>query len=338
MRILVIGATGYIGSRVIPVLLAGGHTIVAGARNPEALDKFWWSDRVERLQLDVLDEASVAAGIDGSFDALLYLVHGMGGDDFRENDKKAARHVQTAIDAHSIPRVVYVSGIIPPVGHDKLSEHLTSRLEVEEILSKSSASVITLRAALVIGASSTSFELMGQLTERLPVTVVPDWMRSKVEPIAIVDLCAAIEAAVTIESKTQHFDIGGGEVLEYPELIERFAKIAGVTRPQLGTTLLPEKFVAKVASMIADVPSSTVQSLVESLQEDMIARDQRWLDVLLGGAHTPVGLDEGLERSLVPTDDTADAEQVDPMRRLPGDPEWAVAAQRIPNPGKHASE
>ncbi|MBF4458865.1 NAD(P)H-binding protein [Pseudoclavibacter sp. VKM Ac-2867] len=326
MNVLVMGATGYIGSRVIPVLLDAGMEVTAGARKPGDLDAFWWAERVRRVELDVLDEASVASAVTGDVDAILYLVHGMASDDFREADLEAARLVRAAADRSGVRRIVYVSGIIPPVAEEVLSEHLTSRLEVERELHEADAVVVTLRAAMVLGASSTSFELMSQLAARLPVTVVPAWMQSDVEPIAVVDLARAVSGALTADVSTRAYSVGGGEQLPYPRLIDRYADTVEKRRPQVILPGLPESLVARLATLITDVPSSTVTSLMESLREDMVADDDTWIAELLPeDAERPLSVDEALRRSVAQPDLTVPASQRDPMGRLPGDPSWAAA-------------
>ncbi|WP_040164954.1 NAD(P)H-binding protein [Microbacterium gorillae] len=321
MRVLVIGATGYIGSRLIGALLERDDTVIAGARDLASLDAFWWSDRVERVPLDVLEEDSVRAAVTADVDAIVYLVHGMAAADFVETDAAAARHLHAAVDAVGVRRVVYLSGIIPPIPEEELSEHLRSRLQVERELSASSASVITLRAAMIIGSGSTSFELMTQLSERLPVVVVPDWMRREVEPIAVIDVVSAIVGALDVAADTMHLDVGGGERLPYPDLIERVAAVRDTERPQWGIPLLPEALVAKIASWIADVPGPTVEALMESLREDMVAQDDTWVERL--ECTPPLALTDALERASTASDPQRRPSRRDPMAALPGDPDWA---------------
>lgn len=321
MRVFVIGASGYIGSRVIPALVDKGHTVIAGARDPDSLARFPWHDDALATAIDVVDDTSVHDAFEAhEVDAVLYLVHGMGGDDFRANDLAAAQRVAASIDRHRIPTVVYVSGIIPPVPEDELSEHLLSRLEVEQTLTASTARAITLRAAMVLGSGSTSFEIMAQLAERLPVTVVPDWMNSSVEPIAVVDLCAAIVGALESEVPSRHYDIGGGRVLAYPELIDLYTEAKGITRPQLDVPLLPQALVSKVASWIADVPSSTVTALMDSLQEDMVAADRDWLRDLVGPDFQVMSVEDALHYSL---HEAPASEDEAALNHQPGDPEWS---------------
>lgn len=325
MRVLIIGATGYIGSRLVGSLLDRGDTVVAGARSPLALDAFWWSDRVERVALDMADAEAVEAAVTPDLDAVVYLVHGMGSSDFQETDAVAARHLHAAVDRAQIPRVVYLSGIIPPVAEDELSEHLSSRLQVERELSASTARVITLRAAMIVGAGSTSFELMTQLSERLPVTVIPEWMNSRVEPISVVDVVNALIGALSADVPTGHFDVGGGDPLPYPDLIARVAEHRGIARPQLPVPALPQGLVAKIASWIADVPGPTVTALMESLREDMVSADDRWRTALSSVA--PLTLDDSVERAIAPVDPLRRPSERDPMGPLPGDPDWASSGE-----------
>lgn len=307
--------------------------MLAGARDPSKLERFAWSGTVTPVELDVLDADSVDAALARDVDAVVYLVHGMDGDDFRARDREAATLLRDAVDAHGVGRVVYVSGIIPPIDEAELSEHLASRLEVERILTDSTATVVTLRAAMVLGAASTSFELMAQLAQRLPVTVVPDWMRTDVEPIAVVDLVAAVAGALEADTGSGHFDVAGGEAMPYPELIDRFGELTGAPRPQVGVPLLPEPVVARLASWIADVPSPTVVALMESLREDMVAAERRWIGALVPADHRPLGVDEALRRAL-----DRDAAPGDPMALAPGDPEWAVAVPEADEAGEPSPE
>lgn len=325
MRILVIGASGYIASRTIPLLLAAGHEVVAAARTPAKLDWFWWREHVTARSLDVLDEESIRGAVARDLDAIVYLVHGMAGDGFQDTDRQAASAVRDAADTSGIDRIVYVSGIIPDIPREDLSEHLQSRLEVEQILSQTRGSTITLRAAMIIGAGSTSYSLMSQLARRLPVTVLPDWMNHLVEPLAVADLAAAITGALTapIAGGSRYFDVGGGEKLPYPALIARFLAANNLERPSIRVPLVPQALVGEIAARVADVPDSTVRALIESLREDMVATDRRWIGELVGSTHTPTTIDEALRRAEQPIDYLIAPSQRDSLQPLPGDPNWA---------------
>lgn len=323
MDILVIGATGYVASRVIPELIAQKYNVHAGARNLEDLDKFWWRDRVSAVELDVLDDKSVSQAFALKPTVVLYLVHAMAGDDFESSDRTAARRVVAACDQAGVEHLFYLSGVIPSVPPEELSAHLRSRLEVEEILNGASATVTTLRAGMVIGAGSTSFELMRQLALRLPVTVVPQWMESLVEPIAITDLCAAILGAIRFTGPTGYFDVGCGQAISYPDLISMYLEQSQESKPQLSLPFLPESLVAKVAGWISDVPSSTVESLIESLQHDMGPVGDSWVESLLDTGYTRLTAEDAITRALATPDALLPPSKRDPIGPMPGDPQWA---------------
>ncbi|WP_245559126.1 NAD(P)H-binding protein [Microbacterium indicum] len=299
-----------------------GHAVQAGARDLDKVTGLWWHELVDHVEIDVLDARSVETAVSSEVDAIVYLVHGMARDGFADADHVAAQNVARAADSAGVERIVYVSGIIPDVPEDELSAHLRSRLDVERVLSASSADVITLRAAMVFGGGSTSFELMRQLADRLPVTVIPGWMRHRVEPIAVADLTRAIVGALEAHGGTCHFDVGGGEAVLYPDLVQRYTELAGTQRPQLNVGFLPEKLIAQVASWVADIPSPTVKALMESLQHDMVAADSGWRSALLPRGAETLTIDDAIARALVPLDGD-DRRSQDPMRGWRSDPEWA---------------
>lgn len=326
MRILVIGATGYVASRAIPQLVRDGHEVVAAARSPEKLDRFWWRENVSVRELDVLDRQSVVAGVTSDVDAVLYLVHGLAGKDFHTTDREAAEAVSAAVDAADIPRVVYVSGIIPPIKESSLSGHLRSRLQVEQVLSSSRATTVTLRAAMIVGAASTSYALMAQLARRLPLTVMPDWMDNCVEPLAIVDLVAAISASMTVRTETRHYDIGGGTPIRYPELVSLYLRDLGDARPAVEVPYLPQMLVGEVASRIADIPGATVRALIQSLRSDMVAANNEWIGGLVAPDYRTVDIADAFARARAAVDYLRAPSERDPMQPLPGDPRWANTA------------
>lgn len=331
MKVLVTGATGYVGGRLVPRLLGDGHEVRTTTHDPTK-EGPWWSDRVETAEMDIKDPDQVAAAIEG-VEAVYYLIHGMGGGrDFAQKDREAAQHVARAMRTYGTSRVVYLSGIVPPADQDELSEHIMSRLEVEKVLSSTPATAITLRAAVLLGSGSTSFEIIRQVSERVPVQTVPTWMNSDVQPIAVVDAITALVGALTAEVGTRSYDIGGPDRLPYAELLDRYATVAGLKRPQVQVPFLPTDLVGAVVGGLTDVPTPTVKALVESLSHDMVCAEDDFLRDLLPAGYRLVGLDESFRRSLAdPREASApDPETADPMGPMPQDPSWAAGGDDQP--------
>ena len=293
MRVLVTGASGYIGSRLIPSLLEADHEVVAAGRDPRALSDFAWSDDVQSVAFDVTEEDTVLAAVEGS-DAVVYLVHSMDGAEFVDRDREAAERTARACEKHDVGRIVYLSGLVPP---GELSDHLRSRLEVERIFLDSSVPATVLRAAMIVGAGSTSFELMRRMSERVPVVPVPSWMRRELQPLAVEDVVLALVRALEGAPRNRHYDVGGDEVLSYRELLALFADVAGLWRPQFVVPLVPHRLVSEIVALVARIPRSTVHALVESLSHDMVCQEDDIRADLLPG-HPFTSMREAFERSL----------------------------------------
>ena len=326
MKILVTGATGYVGGRLVPVLLERGHDVRTTTSSPDR-EQPWWGPRVETVVMDALDRDQVAAACEG-VDAVYYLIHGMDGDDFAETDRRAAAHFADGVRAHGVGRVVYLSGVVPDAPEEELSEHIGSRLEVERILGETPATVVTLRAAVLLGSGSTSFEVVRQISERMPVQTVPTWMDSDVQPVAVVDVLDALAGALAYEGPSRHFDVGGPDRLRYGALLGAYAEQAGLERPQVDVPLLPTRLVGTLAGSLTDVPRPTVEALVESLHHDMVAADDDFRSMLLPEGHRLVGLTDALRRSLAPR--ATAPQDADPMGPLPQDPAWASGGDDRP--------
>jgi len=322
--VLVTGATGYVGSRLIPRLLADGHTVHAAVTDLDKAADRWWADQVELVRMDVLEADTVDAALEG-VDAVFYLIHGMAGEDFAIRDRASAETMAYACAMAGVRTIVYLSGLVPDVPEDELSEHIASRLEVERILSGASAGIrtITLRAAIVTGSGSTSFEIVRQISERMPVQAIPAWMDSRVQPIAVVDVVEALAGALRANSESRSYDVGGPERMPYTSLLDVYASVADLSRPQVVLPGLPSDLVGTLAGAITDVPGGTVEALVESLGHDMVCHDVDWTYDLLPEDHHLVGVEESFSRALATPDESVPPAERDPLGPMPGDADWA---------------
>lgn len=271
MRILVLGATGYVGSRLVPALLDHDHDVVAASTSPDP-DRFAWGADVDWVRCDVTSSADVSAAVAG-VDAVVYLVHSMSDRGFAGKDLMAAQVVRRQVDEAGVRRLVYLSGLVPDVPRDDLSPHITSRLEVEEELLASTASSVSLRAGVVIGAGSTSFEVIRQLGSLLLVQPIPPWLRSsRVQPIAVTDAVRALVEAVEGDSLTGAVDIGGPDVVAYPRLLATYSRASRLLRVRVPLVWAPMPLTAAGVAGLVQAPFWTVASLVGSLRHDMVCR------------------------------------------------------------------
>ncbi len=270
-RLLVAGATGYVGGRLVPELLSAGHEVRCVVREPAKLDDAWWQDDVEVLRGDVTDAASMAAAMQG-IDTAYYLVHSMGTtSSFEEVDQVAARCVADAAARSGVGRIVYLGGL----GRDDdphLSRHLGSRHEVGRLLAGAGTSVTELRAAVVIGSGSASFEMLRYLVEVLPVMVAPRWVDSRCQPIAVRDVLVALVAAASDDAPGHHVvEIGGPDVLTYREMMQVYAEVAGLPRRWiLPVPLLSPRLSSLWISLVTPLPANLARPLVDSLVMDVV--------------------------------------------------------------------
>lgn len=324
MRILVLGATGYVGSRLIPALLTAGHQVTAAASSPPDPDRFAWGEKVDWVRCDATDAAQVAEAVSG-VEAVCYLVHSLSLRAFSERDRRAAWAVREAVDAApSVRRLVYLTGLIPemdgaPLADADLSAHLASRLEVERILLGVGCSSVALRAGVVIGAGSTSYEVIRQLATLFLIHPVPDDLRSRIQPISVSDTVTALVDCLGSDRWTGPVDLGGPEVVTYRELLAAYCRTAGLVRVPI-TVPVPIAGVASgvtalaVAASVA-VPFWTVVALVQSLRHDMVCGTAPTTWRPPRGRPT-LGLEEALAR--------AEAGSPEHMESaLASDPAWA---------------
>ena len=276
--VLILGATGYVGGRLAPRLLQAGHAVRALARNPAKLSCRPWAShaRMEVVKGDVMDLASLAKAARGCR-AAFYLVHSMNPQtkDYARADRQAALNMAAAADAAGLERLIYLGGLAPDDPH--ISEHLRSRAEVGRILGMGRTPRTWLRAAMILGAGSASFELMRYLVERLPVMITPRWVRTPCQPIAIANVLGYLEGCLNTDAVLgQTLDIGGPEVLTYEALFRIFAEEAHLRRRLIvPVPLFSPRLSSYWAHLITPVPASLARPLTEGLRNEVVVKDDR---------------------------------------------------------------
>lgn len=273
MRCLVTGATGYIGGRLVPVLLERGHHVRAMARTPDKLSGAPWRDRVEVVQGDLTKPDSLVAAFEG-IDVVYYLVHSMGtSKDFVAEERQSARNVVAAAQKAGVRRLVYLSGLHPE--DVPLSRHLASRTEVGQILIDSGIESIVLQAGIVIGSGSASFEMVRHLTDRLPAMTTPKWVHNDIQPIAINDVLHYLAEAATVAVPTSRtWDIGGPDVMEYGDAMQGYAQVAGLRRRLIIVLpFLTPTIASWWVGLVTPIPSGLARPLVESLEHDAVMHE-----------------------------------------------------------------
>ena len=272
MNVLVTGATGFVGERLVPALLEAGHDVSVLVRDCSTYDA---PAGVDVFEGDVLQPESLAAALDG-IDAAYYLIHAMGGGrGFEERDRRGARNFASAAEGAGVDRVIYLSGL--GVDGDDLSAHLRSRREVEAILRRGEYDLTVLRAAIIVGAGSASFRIVRQLSSRLPVMITPRWVKTRVQPIAIADVIAYL-VGVLDEPETADgtFQIGGPEVLTYREMLSTVGRILGGREPYIvPVPVLTPRLSAYWVDLVTDVPAGVVHPLIDGMATDVVVTDDR---------------------------------------------------------------
>lgn len=297
LRTVVIGASGYVGGRLVGELLAAGHEVVCVARTPGNLSGLPWFDAVEVVRGDVLDVTSLQAPFAGA-DAVYHLVHAMGdAADFADADRRGAANVRDAAATAGVGRIIYLGGLGPAEG---LSSHLASRHEVGEVLAAGSVPVTELRAAIIIGSGSASFEMLRSLVEVLPVMVVPKWVhRTRCQPIAIRDVLFYLVAVLDVpDTVGQVLDIGGPEVFTYEQMMQIYAKVAGLPRRVIiPVPVLSPRLSSHWINVVTPLPIGLAKPLVRSLTTDVVVRADH--DINRWVPHTTTGLADAISRALL---------------------------------------
>jgi uncharacterized protein YbjT (DUF2867 family) len=274
--VLVTGATGYIGGRLVPALLESGYRVRCLARSPRKLQGRPWSEhpRVEIVRGDVGDARSLLRAMEGCAFAY-YLVHSMiaVGASYREHDRELARTFGRCAEQAGIRRIVYLGGLGETGEH--LSEHLTSRRETEEALAESKVPVTVLRAAMIVGSGSASFEILRYLVERLPVMVTPRWVGTECQPIAVRNVLHYLVTCLeTDETTGKVLDIGGPEVLTYRELMSVMARVRGLrTRIVIPVPVLTPRLSSLWIHLVTPISHRIARPLAEGLRNRVVCRN-----------------------------------------------------------------
>ena len=283
MNILVLGASGYIGSHLVPRLAAEGHHVRAAARRAEVLEARGW-EGVEAVSADALKPDSLAAALAG-IDVAYYLVHSMGGGaGFARRDKQAARNFREAAAAAGVQRIIYLGGPRPP---GAASAHLASRLETGDMLRAGPVPVTELRAGLIVGPGSVGFEVLRDLVNHLPLMVTPRWVHSRTQPIALDDLLEYLVQVLShAETAGQTYNVTGPQTLRYRDLLAGYAKVTGRKFRAIDVPVLTPRLSSYWLGLVTSVPVSVARPLVEGLKTDLLMDDSAIRGIIPIPLHT----------------------------------------------------
>ncbi|EJF99266.1 SDR family oxidoreductase [Flavobacterium sp. F52] len=298
MKILLTGSTGYIGKRILPLLLEEGHEVICCVRDK---NRFFYPEKysanVRLLEVDFLQYKSVET-IPNDIDAAYYLIHSMSSaDNYDELERISASNFKKKINDTSARQIIYLSGIV----NDKsLSKHLASRKTVEEILKSGKTPTTTLRAGIIVGSGSASFEIIRDLVHKLPVMITPKWLNTKCQPIAIADVLEFLMKSL-LNPKTYNasFDIGGPDILTYKEMLLEFAKIKKLKRFIYTLPVMTPKLSSYWLYFITSTSFKLASALVSSMRVEVVCRDNRINELL---DIKPMSYRHALQKAIVKID------------------------------------
>lgn len=283
MKVLLTGSTGYIGRRLLPVLVEDGHEVICLVRDKRRFDWQDFSDEflkhVQVIEFDLTENTDLVLPHD--IDAAYYLVHSMSSShpDFTSLETRSAQCFTKAVSRTSAKQIIYLSGI---VNDDDLSNHLLSRKNVEDVLRTGTVPVTVLRAAIIIGSGSASFEIIRDLVEKLPLMIAPRWLKTKCQPIGVRNVIEYLRGVLLKEEAShQTFDIGGQEILTYREMLMGFARVRGLKRWIITIPVLTPKLSSLWLVFVTSTTYSLARSLVDSMKNEVICHDKRIHDLVL---------------------------------------------------------
>jgi uncharacterized protein YbjT (DUF2867 family) len=286
--VLIAGASGFIGSHLAAALVDGGYDVRAMTRSPERYD-----GAGAPMRADVADRDSLRRALAGA-DAAYYLVHSLGSDDFAARDAVGARNFADAAREVRLERIIYLGGL--GSDEDRLSPHLRSRREVERILRSGPVPVTVLRAGVVIGHGSISWEITRQLVDHLPAVVTPRWVNTRTQPIALPDVVRYLVGVLEPErARGRTYEIGGPEVLRYLDMLQRAAAVRRKHLPNITVPLLTPRLSSAWLALVTDVDIPTARNLVDSMITEVTVRDRSIMELVPG---EPMGYDDAVRLAL----------------------------------------
>jgi uncharacterized protein YbjT (DUF2867 family) len=330
VHVLVLGATGYVGGRLVPELLAAGHVVRCAARTPAKLDGRVWRDRVEVLDADVTVRADMVRACTG-VDAVVYLLRAVDGrPDLADRERVGAEVVRDAAAAAGVARIVYLGEL----GDASAAARVRERQEIGRLLADGPVAVTELRAGVIIGSGSAWFEMMRHTTELLPLMVIPSWIATRTQPIAIRDVLRALVDVLSIDAtRGEVLELGGPEVMTFREMMLRYARAAGLRRRIiLSIPVVTPRLSALFVGAVTPLPTPVAHQLLDILRDDVVVHDDRALTLVPFERHTfdeALALTLGRIRGLDVATTWASAggpdpsEHDDPTAPSPDDPSWA---------------